>query len=49
MQKKISKKLAQYKAKALALVSINITGPLVMLIWGYVYFLQIIDNYTRKV
>ena len=49
MRKKISKKLAQHKAEALALVSIDIAGPFVMSIRGYVYFLQIIDNYTRKV
>ena len=49
MRKKISKKLAQHKAEALALVSIDIAGPFVMSIRGYVYFLQIIDSYTRKV
>jgi hypothetical protein len=32
MRKKISKKLAQHKAEALALVSINIAGLFVMLI-----------------
>ena len=49
MRKKMSKKLAQHKAEALALVSIDIAGPFVMSIRGYTYFLQIIDNYTRKV
>jgi hypothetical protein len=49
MRKKINKTLAKHKAEPLALVSIDIAGPFVMSIRGYVYFLQIIDNYTRKV
>ena len=32
MQRKISKKLVQHKAKVLALISINIAGPFVILI-----------------
>jgi Reverse transcriptase (RNA-dependent DNA polymerase)/gag-polypeptide of LTR copia-type len=49
MRKKINKRLAEHKAEALALISIDIAGPFIMSLRGYTYFLEIIDNYTRKV
>jgi hypothetical protein len=49
MRKKINKNLAKHKSEALALVSIDVAGPFVESIRGHKYFLEIIDNFTRKI
>lgn len=49
MRRKKSKRLATHKGVALELVSLDIAGPFIKSIRGFEYFLQIIDNYTRKV
>jgi hypothetical protein len=49
IRRKISKRLANYKKKTLALVLINITSPFIKSIYGFDYFLQIINSYTCKI
>jgi hypothetical protein len=48
MRNKISKKLARHKAEVLQLISLDIAGPFTKSLRGNRYFMQIIDNYTRK-
>ncbi|KAI1002916.1 hypothetical protein K3495_g5287 [Podosphaera aphanis] len=49
MRNKVSKTLAKHKTEALALVHIDVAGPLPKSLRGNKYFLQIVYNYTKKV
>ena len=40
--------LAEYKTKALQLISLNITSPFPKSLYRNRYFMQLINNYTRK-
>jgi hypothetical protein len=48
MRNRTSRVLAEHKKEALQLVSLDIAGPLPTSLRGNRYFMQIIDNYTRK-
>ena len=48
MRNRFSKVLAEHKKEPLALVSLDIAGPFPKSLRGNNYFLQIIDNHTRK-
>ena len=48
MRNKISKKLAKHKEEVLALVSLDVAGPFPTSLRGNRYFLQLIDNFSRK-
>jgi hypothetical protein len=48
MRNRTSKTLAVHKREALELVSLDIAGPFPTSLRGNRYFMQIIDNFTRK-
>ena len=48
MTNKRNRTLAERRPRILALVSIDICGPLPIFRLGYEYFLEIIDNYSRR-
>ncbi|KAI0992332.1 hypothetical protein K3495_g15854 [Podosphaera aphanis] len=48
MMNKISKTLAQHKTEPLELISFDVAGPFPMSLRGNRYFLQVIDNWSRR-
>ncbi|KAI1003486.1 hypothetical protein K3495_g4722 [Podosphaera aphanis] len=49
MRNKISKILAPHKKESLELISFDIAGPFPTSLRGNRYFLQIIDNWSRRI